>query len=124
MPALVAIVVASAIALLGAAPGQAQAGTTITAAGSPFGTMLWGPKRQAVYIFDRDSRSRSNCRGSCAKLWPPVYTSGRPVAGTGVRSSLLGSIRRGKKRQVTYNGWPLYYTRMKDVARSSATMFA
>jgi predicted lipoprotein with Yx(FWY)xxD motif len=71
--------------------------------------MLWGPKRQAIYIFERDSRNRSNCKGTCAKLWPPVYTSGRPVAGAGVRRSLLGSIRRGTRRQVTYNGWPLYY---------------
>ena len=86
------------------------AGTKITARGSQFGTMLWGPKRQAVYVFQRDERNRSRCYGACAKAWPPVYTSGKPVAGAGVRKSLLGTTRRRNgRRQVTYNGRPLYY---------------
>jgi len=92
-----------------AAPAQA-AGTRITAAGSVFGTMIWGPKRQAIYVFERDHRNRSRCYGECAKAWPPVYTSGTPVAGSGVRASLLGTTRRRDgRRQVTYRGRPLYY---------------
>ena len=72
--------------------------------------MLWGPKRQAIYIFQRDGRNRSRCYGDCAELWPPVYTKGKPVAGRGVRSSLLGTTRRRDgRRQVTYAGKPLYY---------------
>jgi predicted lipoprotein with Yx(FWY)xxD motif len=90
-----------------AAPAEA-AGTKITAASSQFGTMLWGPNRQAIYVFEKDGRNKTNCRDECAKAWPPVYTSGKPVAGKGVRSSLLGSIRRGSRRQVTYRGRPLY----------------
>lgn len=93
------------------APAGSAAGTRITAAGSEFGTMLWGPKRQAVYVFQRDGRNRgSRCYGACAKAWPPVYTSGRPLAGRGVRKSLLGTTRRrGGRLQVTYRGRPLYY---------------
>lgn len=90
-------------------PNAHAAGKTISASGSSFGTMLFGPKRQAIYIFERDRRRKSNCFGSCAKLWPPVYTNGAPVAGKGVRRSLLGRIKRGRRWQVTYNGWPLYY---------------
>ena len=43
--------------------------------------------------------------------WPPVYTSGRPRARAGVDADLLGHRpkRRGGRRQVTYNGHPLYY---------------
>jgi predicted lipoprotein with Yx(FWY)xxD motif len=42
--------------------------------------------------------------------WPVYYASGKLRAGAGVRRSLLGTIRRRDgRRQVTYNGWPLYY---------------
>ena len=104
---------AAALALLfvtlAAAPAGA-AGTTITLRGSAFGTMLFGPKRQAVYVFQRDGHRRSRCLGECARLWPPVLTNGRPRAGRGVRASLLGTIRRRDgRRQVTYAGRPLYF---------------
>lgn len=104
VPALLMLLVLGA-----AAPAAMAAGTKVEVRGSQFGTMLWGPKRQAIYIFQRDRRNVSRCFGSCAKAWPPVFTRGRPVAGRGVRKSLLGSIRRGKRRQVTYAGKPLYY---------------
>ena len=71
-----------AAALVSAAPAVG-AGTKITARGSEFGRILWGPKRQAIYIFERDKRNRSRCYEDCAELWPPVYTTGKPVAGRG-----------------------------------------
>ena len=93
----------------GAAPAMA-AGTKISVHGSDYGRMLWGPDRQAIYIFDRDEENRSRCYGECAKAWPPVLTKERPVAGRGVRESLLGTKRRrNDKKQVTYAGKPLYY---------------
>ena len=96
-------------AAFSAAPAMA-AGTKVTVRGSEFGSMLWGPKRQAVYVFQRDGRNRSRCYGKCAEAWPPVFTKGRPVAGAGTRAPLLGTLRRrGGKRQVTYAGRPLYY---------------
>ena len=103
-----ALLVAIAV-LVVAGPTAQAAGTKITAAPSDFGTMLWGPKRQAIYVFERDGRNRSRCYGDCASAWPPVYTTGTPVAGKGAKPSLLGSIRRGSRRQVTYRGRPLYY---------------
>ena len=93
-----------------AAASAPSPGTRITVRPSRFGRMLWGPKQQAIYIFERDARNRTRCYGDCAKAWPPVYTNGRPVAGPGVRRSLLGSIRRrDARRQVTYAGKPLYF---------------
>jgi predicted lipoprotein with Yx(FWY)xxD motif len=107
--ALVAIAIAVAASLLGAAASSA-AGTKLTVSGSPFGRMVWGPHRQAVYVFQRDRRDVSRCYGACARAWPPVYASGRPVAGRGVRKDLLGTTRRRDgRRQVTYRGRPLYY---------------
>jgi predicted lipoprotein with Yx(FWY)xxD motif len=60
---------------------------------------------------DRHSgRSRSTCRGFCAAVyWPPVLTSGLPVAGPGVDQSALGTtLCSDGSRQVTYRGRPLY----------------
>ena len=85
-------------------------GTRITLRASEFGSMLFGPNRQAIYVFENDSRGKSNCYGACARAWPPVLTKGRPRAGKGVRKRLLGTARRRNgRRQVTYAGKPLYY---------------
>ena len=47
---------------------------------------------------------------SCAKAWPPVLTKGKPRAGDGAKQRLLGRTeRRNGRRQVTYDGHPLYY---------------
>jgi predicted lipoprotein with Yx(FWY)xxD motif len=63
-----------------------------------------------VYVFQNDRRNVSRCYGACARAWPPVYTSGRPVAGPGIKQSLLSTTRRRDgRRQVTYAGKPLYY---------------
>jgi predicted lipoprotein with Yx(FWY)xxD motif len=41
--------------------------------------------------------------------WPPLITREKPVAGRGLKQSLLGTIRRANgSRQVTYAGHPLY----------------
>jgi predicted lipoprotein with Yx(FWY)xxD motif len=88
----------------------ARRGTKIVLGDSEFGRMLFNSSKQAIYIFERDKRNRTNCYGACAAAWPPVYTKGRPRAGKGVKQSFLGTIkRRDGRRQVTYAGQPLYY---------------
>lgn len=85
-------------------------GTEITLDESQFGTMLFNSKKQAIYIFEQDSKGKSVCYGECARAWPPVLTDGDPVARKGVQASLLGTVkRRDRKLQVTYAGKPLYY---------------
>ena len=91
-------------------PQRVRKGTEVVLADSQFGRMLFNSKRQAIYIFERDERDKSNCYGECAEAWPPVFTEGGPRAGDGVDSSLLGTTRRRDgRRQVTYAGKPLYY---------------
>jgi predicted lipoprotein with Yx(FWY)xxD motif len=85
-------------------------GTRIKAIDSQFGTILGDGRGQAVYLFDKEESSKSECYGDCARAWPPVLAKGRPVAGKGARKRLLGTTRRRSgKRQVTYAGHPLYY---------------
>jgi predicted lipoprotein with Yx(FWY)xxD motif len=107
--AATALTAVAALVLLAPPPATA-AGTAITVRTSEYGRMLFGPNRQAVYVFQRDRPNRSRCYGECAREWPPVYTKGKPRARRGVKPSLLGTTtRRNGRPQITYAGRPLYY---------------
>ena len=92
-----------------AAPA-AKRGTKIVLGDSQFGKMLFDSKRQAIYLFDKETTKRARCYGACAEAWPPVYAKGEPRLGPGLKASLLGTTkRRDGRKQVTYGGHPLYY---------------
>jgi predicted lipoprotein with Yx(FWY)xxD motif len=118
--ALGVIALVAALGASGAAAGtsaaertadDAQAAATLTVRTSRFGTVLFDGRGRVLYGFTRDRRGApSQCYGACAKAWPVYFSSGKLRAGKGVKQSLLGTTRRRNgKRQVTYNGWPLYY---------------
>lgn len=87
-----------------------QPGSTIVAAESQFGTVLFDDTGQAIYLFDVETTSEPACYGECADAWPPVLTTGAPLAGPGVRAELLGTTpRTDGTSQVTYGGHPLYF---------------
>jgi predicted lipoprotein with Yx(FWY)xxD motif len=89
---------------------QAASGTEIVAADSQYGSILFDSKRQAIYLFDKETSSTSECYGACAEAWPPVLTDGEPQAGAGADAKLLGTTERDDgSTQVTYAGHPLYY---------------
>jgi len=100
-----------AIIVLLCAPSAASAPTSsVTVAGSPYGRILFDGRGFVLYAFTHDPRGRSTCSGDCATAWPPYLVRGRPSAGSGVNSKLLGTTtRRDGSRQVTYAGRPLYY---------------
>ena len=73
------------------------------------GKVLVDSRGRTLYLFRMDTEGRSRCSGTCAVAWPPLLASGRPVAGTGVKGSKLGTTRRSDgKTQVVYNRHPLY----------------
>jgi predicted lipoprotein with Yx(FWY)xxD motif len=82
--------------------------TLVTASG-PAGTYLVGPNGHTVYLWMADSKNKSHCSSSCMSEWPAVTASGKPTAGTGVNARDLGVITTAGKKQVTYDGHPLYY---------------
>ena len=86
-------------------------GTTVQTKGGKLGTILAaGPKRLTVYLFEADKGSTSSCSGACAKVWPPVTSEGKPVAGGAAVAADLGTTMRSDgSEQVTYKGHPLYY---------------
>jgi predicted lipoprotein with Yx(FWY)xxD motif len=74
------------------------------------GKYLADDEGHAIYLFTADAKGESNCNAACAKMWPPVTTTGKPVAEAGVDAGMLGTIKRADgTTQVTYNGMPLYY---------------
>lgn len=86
------------------------AGTKVKVVGSEFGRVVADRKGEALYLFDRETKGKSECYGACAKAWPPLLTKGKPKAIAGADPSLLGTTkRRNGKLQVTYAGQPLYY---------------
>jgi predicted lipoprotein with Yx(FWY)xxD motif len=98
----------------------ASTGTTTAAAGpgvavetkhAKLGTILAaGPKKLTVYMFEADKGTTSSCNGACAKVWPPVTTSGAPTAAGSAVSADLGTTKRSDgTEQVTYKGHPLYF---------------
>jgi predicted lipoprotein with Yx(FWY)xxD motif len=93
------------------AADNAQASATLTARSTKYGRILSDGRGRALYAFTRDRRGgRSQCYGACAKAWPVYFATARLLAGKGVRQSLIGTTRRRDgRRQVTYNGRPLYY---------------
>jgi predicted lipoprotein with Yx(FWY)xxD motif len=88
----------------------AAAATIKVAADAKLGQILVNGDGMTVYLFVADTSTASTCYTSCAAIWPPVLTTGAPVAGTGANASLLGTTTRTDgKVEVTYAGHPLYY---------------
>ena len=106
---LIALAVAALAAALGSALGATTSGARLKVRATHYGKAVFGPSGKVLYVFSADSR-KSHCYGACASAWPPLVTRGKPIAGPGVRATLLGTTRRRNgKLQVTYNGHPLYY---------------
>jgi predicted lipoprotein with Yx(FWY)xxD motif len=98
-----------------AAPAQASSSAAAMTIGLASvsgidGKFLASVKGRTMYLWEADKSSTSTCSGACAATWPPVITTGTPMAGSGVEQSLLGMSKRSDgTEQVTYNGHPLYY---------------
>ena len=102
-------VVAATVAALALAGGTTTGGARVNVATTHLGRILVDRKGITLYDFPPDRGTTSVCYGACAALWPPLITHGKPVAGPGVRKSLLRTTRRRDgKLQVTYGGHPLY----------------
>ena len=82
----------------------------VKTADGPLGTFLVDAKGRSLYLWVADKGSKSTCSGACAQAWPPLITTGKPLAGSGTQASLLGTTKRSDDTlEVTYAGHPLYY---------------
>jgi predicted lipoprotein with Yx(FWY)xxD motif len=102
--AIVALAAGVAVAKTSAASKSA----TVSVRKTKLGRVLVDGQGRTLYLFEKDKGAKSSCAGECAADWPPLMTSGKPKAGSGVGAKLLGTTVRKAGRQVTYDGHPLY----------------
>jgi predicted lipoprotein with Yx(FWY)xxD motif len=104
----------TAVPAMAAHPHQARAhaaaAATVSVARTEAGSILVGPNGHTLYAFSRDKRNVDNCQhiNRCLSFWPMLTVRGSVTAGRGASKSMLGTIRVHGKRQVTYDGHPLY----------------
>jgi predicted lipoprotein with Yx(FWY)xxD motif len=133
MTMVAAITVISAVSAMSIADSAAQAaskGSVVNVLDGPFGPMLVAGSSKsagtALYFITSDHGTTFGCTSTKQSVegmpyvctgpessmhadWPAYTTTAAPVAGPGVKQSLLGEVNRaGVGEQVTYNGHPLY----------------
>lgn len=110
--------VALSVAACGGGSSAATAATPKTSSGAlaavdvskrSLGSILVNSNGRTLYLFTADVGMHSACTGACVTKWPPLLTTGKPIADAGLTASKLSTITRSDgTRQITYNGHPLY----------------
>lgn len=92
---------------------NAESTSSVTAqvANQPtLGRIVTDANGMTLYRFDKDTAKppQSNCADACAKAWPPVLVTQKPVV-QGIDPGLIGTVKRADgAEQLTLAGWPLY----------------
>src|SRR3954470_3546283 len=84
----------------------ASKSVAVSVANSRLGRILVGARGRTLYLFTKDSETKSACSGACAAAWPPLRAKGKPAVASGASAALVGTTGGA---QVTYNGHPLYF---------------
>ncbi|HKP19995.1 MAG TPA: hypothetical protein VJT68_00650 [Thermoleophilaceae bacterium] len=92
-----------------AASSQPSSDTINVTDNGDLGKILTDSQGRTIYMFAKDTGSKSTCSVACAAEWPPVTTTGKPTAANGLSASMVGTTTRADgTKQVTYSGHPLY----------------
>ena len=99
----------------GTPAGTSSAAVTVSAKSVPgVGTVLVNGQGQTLYMLTSEKGGKLTCTDAsgCTKVWPDTeLPKGMTAAkaGSGVQSSLLGTVKSASgSLYVTYNHWPLY----------------
>jgi predicted lipoprotein with Yx(FWY)xxD motif len=99
------------------APAGASSAAAVTVSAKSVhgvGTVLVNGQGQTLYLLTSEKGGKITCTASngCTQAWPETTLASEmtaPTAGTGVQSSLLGTVKDASGNlEVTYNHWPLY----------------
>ncbi len=87
-----------------------SAATVMIGKDAKLGDFLVDAKGMSLYLYTKDTPNTSVCYDKCATAWPPLLTEGTPAVSEGIDAAKLGTTTRTDgTKQVTFNGWPLYY---------------
>jgi predicted lipoprotein with Yx(FWY)xxD motif len=96
------------------ASSSSQGKAAISLAYSPsLGFYLTNGTGWTLYLFTKDTVNggSSSCYGQCQTFWPPLSGSAGSLSlAPGLSASSFGTITRTDgTKQLTYDGWPLYF---------------
>ncbi|HZU59832.1 MAG TPA: hypothetical protein VE983_02635 [Solirubrobacteraceae bacterium] len=98
----------SIVALTGIATAWASSSTEVQVVhNGKLGHILAQQKGYTLYVYCSGAADKCNT-GKSSGLWPPMIAYHKPVAGSGVNQSKLGTKTINGKKVVTYYGNPLY----------------
>jgi len=75
------------------------------------GMVLAGSKGLTLYYYaeDKPGSGKSVCTGGCATAWPPLTAPVKAPMGAKMPGPIGMITRAGGAKQVTINGYPIYY---------------
>jgi predicted lipoprotein with Yx(FWY)xxD motif len=90
--------------------------TELKVAPTGLGEVVTDANGRVLYLFTQDTQGAgtSACTGECLAAWPPAFAGDAAPKGTGVTGT-IATIDVAGGKQVTLDGWPLYYF-AQDVA--------
>ncbi|GAB3874162.1 hypothetical protein GCM10028802_08850 [Terrabacter terrigena] len=85
--------------------------TELKTASSSLGTIVVDSQGMTLYMFDKDTKGgpKSACEGQCLVAWPKAMMGASAPTLTGVTGTVASIDTPEGKKQLTLNGWPLYY---------------
>ena len=103
---------AAAIAIPATAGAQASRVPVSSFQSSQFGKVLADSKGQALYYWNKETRGKIRCTGSCAQAWPVIYVPKGvtvPARIPGYKG-VFGTVKRpdNGRLQLTWNNRPVY----------------
>lgn len=105
-----AALVAAVILAAGTTPAGAAPPALRTASFGKYHHVLVDASGHALYLLTSEGGGKIHCVKSCLVVWPALMLPvnvGEASHSVSVKGS-LGYVRRGKFRQATFNGYPLY----------------
>ena len=110
VPLLLAVVAAVGVVAASAMAASSHPTVKVMKTAS-LGKLLATSTGHTLYHYTDEKGGKIDCKGACAKLWPPllVKAGAKPTLGPGLSATKVGTVKRPDGgTQVTYNGYALY----------------